>query len=199
MFKELVERSTQIPNAEKLDILELQTETVKTFDGLVDFLRDPKEFPNQEINKLVTLMWRSIGNKFIPVAIDTKGSLSTFSFLATVQDGKDSGMFILPRTFVDRVREDIVMQTGAVVYMGSQARDFYTGHIRDSKTDIQARALAFEADTLLTLQNMAKMEHQPMQLNQYQQQVLAQFPQGLRSLDERLNYPTPTHIEGLRF
>lgn len=165
--------------------------TVRVFDSLVDFLRDPNTFPHPEINQLVTLMWRLIGNKEIPVVLDQWG-IPTMSFVVIGNDIKQMPMFIIPQNFISQVAQNPVLQLGAIVNMASQARDFYVGKIKKgSSNEVNRRAKAWEAEALITLKQMAQQENFDLVFNKYQLQILAENPQGLRSLPPELNYSTP--------
>jgi hypothetical protein len=74
--------------------------------------------------------------------------------------------------------DDHYMQLGGLVFIGSECSDF--GHKRmhnGSDTPSLIRARAYEAEYLLTLQKQLP-NFKP---NNYQRQILAQFPKGLDS------------------
>jgi len=198
MLSEFLDRQRAVPEAQTLLLTDQDrfiSETVQSFNRTVDFLRGTN-FPNAEINSLITLMWRLVRNKQVPTVLDPDGTIPTFSFLprARRDHPEDAeGMFIIPLNFIDQVRQDPLMQLGAVVHMASRARDFYTGRIKAGSVDshIQDRSLAFEAEALLTAQRMAQAEGKQLSLNSYQQDVLSRFPNGLASLAMGVNYETP--------
>lgn len=193
MLKELLAQQNELPKSDTLRFPEFVDKSVETFDVLVDFLRDSERFPNTEVNELVTLTWRLIGNRRTPVTLDQWG-VKSLSFVAYKEESSQKAMFIMPTDFIDLVREDPVMQMGAVVFNASQGRDFYTGRlISDGSQIVNRRARAFEAETLHTLSRMAKGEGVTLRWNPYQSGVLNEFPQGLRDLPNRLNYPTPVY------
>lgn len=167
MLKELFNQQRGIPRSDTLRSQEHIEQSVKTFDALVDFLRDSQRFPNTDINELITLAWRLIGRRHTPTAIDQSGILKVLRFL---------------------------VQLGAITSMASAGRDFYTGVLeRDSADIVTLRANAFEADTLLTLRQMAEAEQVELTMNPYQTQLLQRFPNGLVDLPPHLNYPTPVY------
>lgn len=193
MLKEFLNQHQDIPYHDTLNIQEYLRKTVETFDGLVDFLRDPERFPNRRINETVTLMWRLIGNKDIPVVLD-KWGFPSLSFAVVGNKANKMPLFIMPVDFIDQVREDPVMQLGIVTYMSSQARDYYAEAIRHGASDVvNRRARAFEAEALLTLEKMSSEEGMDLYWNELQQSILSEFPYGLASLPSDLDYHTPEY------
>lgn len=191
MLKEILAQQKQLPRSEMLRFPEYIEQSINTFDAFVDLLRDSKRFPNNQVNELVTLGWRLIGNKITPVVLDQWGT-PTLSFAAMGKVQEHVGVIIMPTNYIDLVREDPVMQLGAIVFTASQARDYYTGKMgNESSHDINKRARAFEADALNTLDHLAQGEGLQLEWNTYQQAILAEFPRGLEDLAENLRYPTP--------
>lgn len=172
--------------------------STRYFDTLVDFLREERKFPNREINNLTTLLWRLIGNKHIPMTLDTSGSVSNLSMLVLGKSGEEIPFFIMPKNFIVRVNENPAMQLGAVVYNASQARDYWTGKLVLEKklgfnNNFHKRAIAFEAEMLITLKKVSSGVSQELELNDYQTAVLRNYPEGLKSLDPSLRYQTPPY------
>lgn len=177
---------------------ELAEQTTNTFDSLVDFLRDKDRFPNPKINQLVTLLWRLVGNRHIPVTLDLGGRIPSLSFVVQGNLVEQAPFFILPQSFTGLVHANPAMQLGAVAFAASQARDYWTGKLIEEKRlgredDCLKRAYAFEAEVLLTLQKLAQDDGDTLKFNAYQTEVLNRFPLGLGSLDLTLRYPTPTY------
>lgn len=169
-------------------------EMVKAFDSCVDFLRDPKRFPNAEINKTATLMWRLIGNKQIPTILDTQFDVPSVTFAVIAKGPEQLPLLILPKDFIRQVQLDPVFNLGVIGYSTSQCRDFYCAKIIGTNTiQINARAQAFEAETLLTLQRMASAEGLEIELYPQQREYLARFPQGINSLPVDMRYSTPEY------
>lgn len=118
--KRVLNQQGETPRSETLRLKEHTEQTVKTFDTLVDFLRDSNRFPNKEINKLITLAWRLIGNQHITTAIDQSVSLKSLRFQAETQDNKiRTPLCIIPKNFIDLVSEDTTMQLGGITSMTS--------------------------------------------------------------------------------
>lgn len=134
----------------------------------VAFLRDL--FPNPRINDLMRLVWDLIGHRAVPAVIGPVPSPAM-----GVAGG--TGMVLLPANWPLMMTRDPLMQVGAMVFVGSQARDFYRGLIRteaDSET-IRRRAHGYEAEYLKTLYTL----NPALVLNNYQKGVVAEFPNGL--------------------
>ena len=171
---------------------------VSVFDSCVDFLRDNQRFPNREINQVVTLMWRLIANKEIPVALDQWG-FPAMTFAVLGKDIEQIPIFIMPGDFITQVSEDPVFQLGLIAYMASQARDFYTGRITSRSSDkVNRRARGYEAEALLTLQEMAREEGVDLNFHDFQLEILTENPQGLTSLPKGYVYQTPVYTRPIR-
>ena len=166
----------------------------QTFDSLVDYLRDPDSFPNPEINKLATLMWRLIGNKHITVALDPTEKMPSISFAVLGNQIKRQPFLFLPKNFLELTKQAPEVQIGAFAYMTSQCRDFFYNKVtgRNSK-EINRRAQAYEAEALLTMQEIAKREGITLRLIPFQLEILEYFPNGLEDLEPELVYPTPPY------
>jgi hypothetical protein len=144
-------------------------------------------FPNTRINSLMTQVWALVGTKQINPAVGPP--VQTVSFAAL--GGR--GVILLPHHWLSQIADDLVMQTGAMVCVGSQTVDFWNGrHIEFDAAYFRSRA--YEAEYLLTNTKLAP----GLKLNDYQQRVMAEFPQGLDTdgVASRLLYdhkPVPDH------
>jgi hypothetical protein len=166
--------------------------TVEAFYACVDFLRKPIFFPNQEINKLVTLLWRLIGNKEIPLVLDDKWGSPKLIFSYARRERLTTGLLILPEDFLKQVNENPIYQLGRIVFNASKVRDYYTGKITEkNEPEIERRARGYEAEALLTLQKMAEERGGNIEWTPYQENVLREYPQGIASLPRHLVYSTP--------
>ncbi|GIW63754.1 MAG: hypothetical protein KatS3mg091_556 [Patescibacteria group bacterium] len=189
MLKEFIQNNANLSVPKNTE--EYLNRMVEVFDSLVDFLRNPDKFPDPQINQLVTLLWSLIGNKDITVVLD-QWNFPSVSFAVLGNNIEQQPILIIPRDFIIKVAEDPVFQLGMIVYMASQARDFYTGKIKEGSSDILTRrARAWEAQALLTLEEMAQKEGVQLTLNKYQLEILQENPNGLSSLPPELNYSTP--------
>lgn len=183
-----IEESQAIPETEDL------AQLFQSFYALVDFLRNPKTFPNKAINLSTTLMWRMIKKEEITAFIDRRGGTPGIAFAVLERDAEECPMLMLPRDFPSQVRQDLVFQLGIIAYMASQARDFYTRRIKgNNNEEIKFRARAFQAEALLTLREMAGNEGFTLDFNDPQRKILEEFPNGLKSLPAGFHYLTPVH------
>lgn len=158
---------------------------------LVDFLRDPSRLCHPQINQLVTLLWRLVGNHEITTVPDQwnlrRPSQAFVIFGSRVQQ---IALIVFPLNFLALVKRDPMMQLGAVVNMASQGRDYFSHHL-DPHTQVRARA--YEAELLTLLPGMHQREYLTWQNNAYQDEVVRDYPCGLSSLPSPLQYPTPTY------
>ena len=193
MLKELFQKQQETPRVQDLPPQEAVRETVKTFDTLIDFLREPERFPNQEINKLTILSWRLIGNKHVQTALYEVPSIS---FAVVRQEARIMPIVLLPYHYIDKVRENPGLELGGMTNMASQIRDYYTGALMsEGSENSMTRSMAFEAEALNTVEKMAQKEGVELNWTVYQEKVLARFPGGLSDLPEELRYPTPDYPE----
>ncbi|HUW24358.1 MAG TPA: hypothetical protein VMW04_01890 [Patescibacteria group bacterium] len=191
-LRELVERYEGVPVqnlSEEVKVLEM----TRAFDAFVDFLRDQRTFPNKPINKLVTLMWKLVGNKRIPVVLDQWGFPSV-CFAVLGNEKRPKPLIIIPQDFLQQVRESPESQIGIIAYMASQCRDAYANKITGKNSqEVNRRAQAYEAETFLTLKEMAAKEGITLRLIPFQEKILERFPHGLRDLPQELKYRTPPY------
>lgn len=134
----------------------------------------------------MSLVWDLFGKNIVPVAVyDGIPSLS-FVIVGVKNKATRRGIVLVPTNWVEITHEDPIGQAGALVFVGSQARDYYNGKLygsEDSK-ETKDRALAYEAEYLLTALKESKFE-----LKQYQKDILKQFPQGVNTPEaQRLLY-----------
>ena len=145
----------------------------------IDFLRST--FPNEDIRRLMALTWDAVGQGITPASL---GPVKTCSFVVVSGPMGPKATIMFPEGWVDLLHSDRLMQMGALVFTGSQSVDFRNSRLIGQQKDVQKRAFAFEAESLLT-----SLEVWPTaRLNDYQRKVLADFPLGLASLRHALRY-----------
>jgi uncharacterized protein (DUF3820 family) len=141
------------------------------FTSGVGFLRSA--FPNENVRKLMRLVWQICGSKIVPVAMGP--NVPTLSF------GKYGPRAIIftPSNWIDLIQKDPVCQMGAVVFVGSQAADQYNDRLStlEQGQESSRRARAYEAEYLHTIRKLARGH----EFNAYQKAVLADMPEGLAS------------------
>jgi len=165
---------------------------VPIFDAGVAYLMDNKTFPNPEINQLMLLFARLVSNEVTPTGVTD--AVPTLGFFCEKLRLDEKALVLIPIDFVEQFRENPIRQLGALVYIASQARDFYNGRYYDRR-QMKHRAYAFEAEFVLTMQ-LIDPEFVP---DEYQRQIIGHLPLGLRSLPPALSYesmpyppPAPT-------
>ena len=141
------------------------------FTEAVGFLKTA--LPNPELRKFGALVWDIVGNRVVPVGVGP--NVPTVSFAGYKQGPVVHGIILLPPFWNKMIKEDPVMQLGAVVYSGSKAIDFYNNVI-DAGT-LDPRAELYESEYLRTVKQIAP----DYEFNAYQKKVIAKYPAGLDS------------------
>ena len=130
-------------------------------------------FPNASIRKLMGLVWNIVGHRITPVALGPE--VPSLSLAVMGSKLAAQAIILTPHNWIDMVKADPLLQMGALVYVGSQAVDFYNGKtVEDPKTTV-LRSKAFEAEFLLTLNNVIPN----LVFDTYQQSVVDEMPLGL--------------------
>lgn len=164
---------------------------LNTFDRLTQILTTEEVSLSQELEALVTLFAQVMSRRLIALAVDSHQQFSHLT-LVVWHPSKQRlvPMIVFPRTYLTQVREDPLQQLGCLIHLAGQVRDLVTGQL-DQKVSIQ-RAQAFEAEFLRQMQQQHNQEGLPWVLNEYQQSLMQEYPEGLASLSPELIYPTPT-------
>jgi hypothetical protein len=157
------------------------------FTRLVDVLRDPEICPNVYVNDLLKLTWRLVGNDKVNVAAHSQ--IPSLSFIAVLVGEQqisrfldinpplhlpNDSCFLLPMNWLDQCQANLTYCLGGMVFNASQCRDHF-----NKKLDIHSpqRAMAYEAEFLHWA-----MKQQPFVANEYQQKVMATYPQGIATI-----------------
>lgn len=156
-----------------------------TISTMVDILRSPMTTPNQRITDLATLEWRLIGNNMTPTAMAPGIPQVHFAAQVTSDLSEYKAIILVPPDFYERVRKDFIFNAGALVFVGSQGRDWYNqkmawienGEVVDARQQVCDRARAYEAEWLLMIKNLDI----GYEFNEYQQGILEHYPEGLDS------------------
>lgn len=168
-----------------------------TITTMVNMLRSPHITPHRKINALAALEWDLIGNNMTPTAL---ADVPQVHFGASVTNEGKKAVILCPMDFYERVSEDFVFCAGALVFVGSQARDWYNdklcwfdtdGRLVDGREEVSKRARAYEAEWLLFIQGL----NIGYEFNEYQQKVLEYSPEGLDSHPE-LIYDSKPFVVG---
>lgn len=133
-----------------------------------------KRFPNENIARLMSLVWDIVGHRVVPVALGP--GVVSLTFGALKKGPKVDGIIFVPPKWNELLQRDPVFQVGALVFVGSQVVDFYNERLYEGVI-MQIRARAYEAEYLREIQRMSPK----YALNEYQEELLRQFPDGLLS------------------
>ena len=125
----------------------------------------------------MNLFYQLVGSKVTPVAM-TDG-VSTLGFYCEKRNGNSLGVVFMPTLWSDMLRETPFVQMGAMVFVASQAKDYWNNKFGvDDKQIILDRACAFEAEFLHYLLCQTDRKFEP---TDYQKQILSKFPDGIAS------------------
>lgn len=161
------------------------------FSSMVHVLRSDPMLPDK-VREMAALLWDLVGHRITPVACGPNVDSMHF-YMEVPKEGKPVACIMCPPKWVEMTEKDPFMQFGALVYTGSQARDYYNKRYYDGYQSIQKRSLAFEAEYLHTIQNHPWVNW--FKPNEYQQKVMAKFPKGLASLDSALWYESKPFVK----
>lgn len=141
------------------------------FTAAVHFLRS--EFPNESIRRLMATVWDLVGHRIVPLSHGPTHGVWSLSFCAYVRGGRHHAVLMVPDNWLEQMKKDPVYETGAIVFVGSQAVDFYNDRVSDGH--VEDRSRGFEAEYLLTVKKLSPS----YKLNDYQVSVLEQCPKGI--------------------
>ena len=141
-----------------------------SFTSGVDFLRS--SFPNESIRSLMALVWDLCGSRIVPLAMGPQVPGLSFGKMGV------NGVIFAPDNWVSQIQADALYQMGAIVFVGSQAVDFYNGLMstKEEARKVLFRARLYESEYLRTLQGIEGHSFNP-----YQQAILHEYPEGLAS------------------
>jgi hypothetical protein len=141
------------------------------FTGLVDILRSPS-FPNPRINRLMTLVWRLVGNRIVNAAI--MPGVEKLHFYIEKTGDKKIGFYACPMKWVQQaIDRPYYTQSGLV--WASMCCDFFHDQIYSGRK-LMLRAQAWEAEYILT-----QRQRDDYWLDDYQKSVMRRFPSGIDS------------------
>lgn len=141
----------------------------------VNFLR--RQFPNSAIRELMGLSWDIIGHNIVSTMLGP--AVPTLSFVVFSRSGVLTGVIVPPEDWVSLFAENPAYQLGALVFVGSQAVDFYNDrYIREGRDAVVNRCRAYEAEFIRTYKQVMDPEYA---LNDYQAKLCEEFPRGLSS------------------
>ena len=175
IFKELIE-TMDLASARDKNIQEQKGKAAG--EAVTNFVYILKtSFPNKDINEMMSLVWDLFGHNIVPVAVTP--TVKSASFLLIGDNKACRGIVLLPWNWSEIILENPIEQIGALVFVGSQACDYYNGKLYSqiNSKDTLARARAYEAEYLLTVKN----DLPEYRFSEYQQEIIDKFPQGINS------------------
>jgi len=144
-----------------------------------------RRFPNPQIRALADMVWQVVGHRIVPIALGP--SVPSLTFGAMGSAARPDGIIFVPHEWEAMIKENAVYQLGALVFVGSQAVDYYNGRVGYEPEAMMKRARANEAEYLVTIRETVP----DYTFNDWQNQMLTEFPEGLRS--ERIKKHLYTH------
>lgn len=146
-----------------------------TFTNGVAFLKH--FFPNPTIRDIMAMTWDLVGNQITPVVMGPDVPTLTFAVMGTRL--KPKAMIFMPHNWLQMIGHQLpsssIYQMGALVFVGSQAVDFYNGKFFEEPRDAEKRARAHEAEYLITTDYLPGT----IGFNDYQKGVIDEYPKGL--------------------
>lgn len=130
------------------------------------------KFGNPVIQDLMSYVWDVYHYRHVAMAIGPNVPSLSMTVAQSRKTGDIQALTFAPHNWPEMVAQDPVMQLGAIIAMGSQATDFYNNKIlsKEDSLVVKERALSYEAEYLKMI------EGHPF--NEYQQEVLAKYPNG---------------------
>lgn len=181
--KLFLEQSVHVNQLPPLNDLAARGKVVgDTVTTVVGILRNPLITPNRRINGIASLAWDLIGNNMTPAAL---AGVPQVHFGAQVSNDRKQGVILVPLDYHERVAQDFIFNAGAMVFVGSQARDWYNdklaywedGKLVDGRQEVMVRARAYESEWLLMIKGLDL----GYEFNEYQQKILDEYPEGIES------------------
>lgn len=137
--------------------------------------------PNERIRSLGEAIWDVFHHGHVRMVLGPK--VKSLSFAAVGRQGSGGNLNVVdalvfaPHHWMEMIQENLTMQVGAVIMVGSQAVDFYNGKFQTDYANVPRRSDAYEAESLRNLGS----EFTP---NEYQARLLRDNP----VFDESLEY-----------
>lgn len=154
------------------------------FSDLVDVMRQEKWLPLPQVNGLMSLFWRLVGNRIAPAAMT---GVPTVSFWCEMQQRnfipRSIAVIMVPEKWHDMIVADAHTQMGALVFVASQAKDYWNHKFlpgpgqtpEQCKKECLDRAWSHEAELLHYFQRTVP-DFKP---NDYQKHVMEKYPYGV--------------------
>jgi hypothetical protein len=149
----------------------------RCFTTIIGMLKNDTYVNNLPINLLANDVWSIVGNNLCLTAVHP--GVQSLSFVVVKKELLTAAVLI-PLNFVEMCKEQPYHQFGGVVFVGSQVVDFYNEKLEHSPY----RAQAYEVEYILAIQR----RYADFVPDDYQQDILKKWPNGLSSLPEEFRY-----------
>jgi hypothetical protein len=176
-----VHGGTRIENLPEGDLKAAGMKIGEAFTVGVALLR---EWRNPAVRDLAAMIWDIVGHRIVGTAIGPEvpsltlaafGAKSAYQLAAAGSKLAPQAIIFTPHRWLNMIAENAPYQLGALVFVGSQAVDYYNGRVLIDPEALKTRARAYEAEYLISLTADAP----EYKLNAYQREILEDFPYGL--------------------
>jgi hypothetical protein len=199
MLKETLQQFQRVEASP--DFEENSEAILKLFHGFLDYLEDGQRFPNRIINAMTIFVRQLIRDGHITVIFSEEKLNEHIALIIDFARGLEKDFekpaLYIPQNFINEVAKSPEEQIGLIVSAISQCRDYFCGKIdlqnSEKREGAEARALAHEAEALITLLKMAVREKISLNLSDFQMSLLKQYPNGLGNLSVEFWYPNPKY------
>lgn len=157
---------------EKLDPNDKEAQAARVIEGIftggVGFLCN---FPRPTIQSLGKAIWDIFHHRRVSVAVGP--AVPALSLAAYGNKANLQALVLAPRNWVEMVMDDPIMQLGGIVFVGSQAVDFYNGRILTEHNVVLERARSYESEFILGMELK--------ELNSWQRDTVELYPNGFEA------------------
>jgi hypothetical protein len=168
-------------NAVQLKDLDADSDMAKKGRAVSDFFTSAVQgimaLPDPHLSILGKNIWDVFHYEYVRIAMGPKVPSLSMAIVPAAMLNKlgfsdvsvgHHGVVIAPHDWLDQIKKDPLMQFGAVLFVGSQAVDYYNKRYTVDPQNIQTRAQAFESRFLRLLPENELNEYQKSLVKQYQ-------------------------------
>ncbi|MGB4966261.1 MAG: hypothetical protein WBO77_04095 [Microgenomates group bacterium] len=191
MLKEFIDRSRNIPVSDSEDPEQQENQVFEAFDSMCAFLRDPSQFPDTDINQLISGIFPENGRspfRLIIEDFDSDEDYFNFEFDPTsARENEDSSVRISSK-LLTHYKDDPIGALCQLVSVASVGSDLlhYRLPIKEEGLEIdfdaEKRSEAYIAQLLLTLTKIARQEKYDLVIDKGDRVMMKIYPHGLLSL-----------------
>lgn len=149
----------------------------KSTSLFIKVLNHMRGFPHPSTQAMAESLWEIIYHNLVFVSLgDIGGEIQLVT--QTIADSDfQQAMIKVPQDWLEAFLDDPLFQLGGALYAGSQAVDHYNGVLATDPETSTELAAAHEAEII----RLAMYEYPTYQLDEYQQQLIELYPEGLNS------------------